>query len=62
MHMRDQFRWNTKALDDLIVEQQTFSPQARISVDYARAKLFGITPAQITDVLEGFPMAALSRR
>ncbi len=54
MHMRDQFRWNTKALDDLIVEQQTFSPQARISVDYARAKLFGITPAQITDVLEGF--------
>jgi HME family heavy-metal exporter len=54
MHMRDQFRWNTKGLDDLVVEQQTFSPQARIAVDYARAKLFGITPAQITQVLESF--------
>jgi HME family heavy-metal exporter len=54
MHMRDMFRWNTKGLDDLIVEQQTFSPQARIAVDYSRAKLFGITPAQITSVLESF--------
>jgi HME family heavy-metal exporter len=54
MHMRDEFRWNTKGLDDLLVEQQTFSPQARIAVDYSRAKLFGITPAQITDVLESF--------
>jgi HME family heavy-metal exporter len=36
---------------DLDVEQQTFSPQARIAVDYQRAKLFGITPAQITTVL-----------
>ena len=52
MHMRDEFRWNTKGLDDLIVEQQTFSPQVRIAVDYDRAKLFGITPAQITDVLQ----------
>ena len=43
-----------QALDDLVVEQQTFSPQARIAVDYARAKLFGITPAQITQVLESF--------
>jgi HME family heavy-metal exporter len=54
MHMRDMFRWNTKGLDDLIVEQQTFSPQVRIAVDYARAKLFGVTPAQITSVLESF--------
>jgi HME family heavy-metal exporter len=54
MHMRDQFRWNTKGLDDLLVEQQTFSPQARIAIDYQRAKLFGITPAQIASVLESF--------
>ncbi len=52
MEFRNQFRWNTKGLDDLIVEQQTFSPQVRIDVDYGRAKLFGITPAQITSVLE----------
>lgn len=38
-------------LVDLNVEQQTFSPQARISIDYARARLFGVTPAQITTVL-----------
>ncbi len=53
-NMMNQFRWNTKGLDDLVVEQQTFSPQARIAIDYARAKLFGITPAQITQVLESF--------
>jgi HME family heavy-metal exporter len=54
MHMRDQFRWNTKGLNDVLIEQQTYSPQVRISVDYDRAKLFGITPAQITDVLQSF--------
>jgi heavy-metal exporter, HME family len=54
MHMKDQFRWNTKGLDDLLIEQQTFSPQARIAIDYNRAKLFGTTPAQITQVLESF--------
>jgi heavy-metal exporter, HME family len=37
-----------------VVEQQTYSPQARVAVDYARAKLFGITPAQITQVLGSF--------
>ena len=43
-----------KGLVDLEVEQQTYSPQARIAIDYARAKLFGITPAQFTDLLSGF--------
>ena len=43
-----------KGLVDLEVEQQTYSPQARIAIDYARAKLFGITPAQLTDLLSGF--------
>ena len=37
-----------------VLEQQTYSPQARIAIDYGRAKLFGITPAQITDILAGF--------
>ena len=38
----------------LLVEQQTNTPQVRIAVDYSRAKLFGITPAAITQVLESF--------
>jgi HME family heavy-metal exporter len=41
-------------LVDLLVEQQTNTPQVRIAVDYSRAKLFGITPAAITQVLESF--------
>ena len=43
-----------KGLADVLVEQQTYSPQMRVGIDYARAKLFGITPAQITDVLSSF--------
>ena len=38
-------------LVDVVVEQQQFTPQVRIAVDYARAKLFGVTPAAITDAL-----------
>src|SRR5262249_43084990 len=41
-------------LEDLLVEQQTSIPQARIAIDYGRAKLFGITPAAITQMLESF--------
>ncbi|MEJ0019342.1 MAG: efflux RND transporter permease subunit [Acetobacteraceae bacterium] len=39
---------------DVAVEQQALTPQVRIAIDYARAKLFGITPAQIATVLESF--------
>jgi HME family heavy-metal exporter len=45
---------HVKGMTDVVVEQQTYAPQARIAVDYGRAKLFGITPAQITDMLAGF--------
>lgn len=38
-------------LVDLAVEQQTFVPQQRITVDYQRAALFGVTPAEITERL-----------
>ncbi len=34
-------------LVDLAVEQQTFVPQQRISIDYQRAALFGVIPADI---------------
>ena len=53
MHMRDDFS-HVSGLVDLVVEQQTYSPQARVAIDYSRAKLFGITPAQITQVLASF--------
>lgn len=53
MGLRDRFAHVT-GLTDVVVEQQTWSPQARIAVDYGRAKLFGITPAQITEILESF--------
>lgn len=35
-------------LVDVGVEQQTFVPQQRIAIDYQRASLFGVTPADIT--------------
>jgi len=41
-------------LVDLSVEQQTYAPQTRIVVDYQRAGLFGITPAEITNLLSNF--------
>jgi len=53
MGLRDAFA-HVPGLTDVLVEQQTYSPQARIAVDYGRAKLFGITPAQITEVLQSF--------
>jgi HME family heavy-metal exporter len=53
MGLRDTFA-RVSGLTDVLVEQQTWSPQARIAIDYGRAKLFGITPAQITGVLESF--------
>ncbi len=34
-------------LVDIAVEQQTFIPQQRIAIDYQRAALFGVTPADI---------------
>ncbi|MEP9378355.1 efflux RND transporter permease subunit [Aquabacter sp. CN5-332] len=37
---------------DVLAEQQARVPQIRITVDYARAKLFGITPAAVTRTLE----------
>lgn len=39
-------------LVDLMVEQQVRVPQIRITMDYARAKLFGVTPAAMTQALE----------
>ena len=39
---------------DLLVEQQSEIPQVRVAIDYGRAKLFGITPAATTQVLESF--------
>lgn len=51
--LRDQIV-HVKGMTDVVVEQQTYAPQARIAVDYGRAKLFGITPAQITGILAGF--------
>lgn len=35
-------------LVDIAVEQQAFTPQYRVSIDYQRAALFGVTPADIT--------------
>ena len=40
-------------LRDLRVEQQVPTPQLRITVDHARARLFGVTPAAVTTALEG---------
>ena len=40
-------------LRDLRVEQQAPTRQLRITVDYARARLFGVTPASVTAALEG---------
>jgi HME family heavy-metal exporter len=51
--VRDQFA-DIPGLVDLLVEQQTNVPQVRVQIDYARAKLFGITPAAITRLLESF--------
>ena len=39
-------------LVDLQVEKQTLIPQLDIRIDYRRAALFGLQPAQITDQLE----------
>lgn len=39
-------------LVDLMVEQQVRVPQVRITMDYGRAKLFGVTPAEVTQALE----------
>jgi HME family heavy-metal exporter len=39
-------------LVDVLVEQQQETPQVRIGIDYARAKLFGVTPAAVTSALE----------
>ena len=38
---------------DLQVEKQVRIPQLRIDVDYGRAALYGLTPAAITQALEG---------
>ncbi|MGA0594302.1 efflux RND transporter permease subunit [Enterovirga sp. CN4-39] len=38
---------------DLQVEKQVRIPQLRIDVDYGRASLYGLTPAAITQALEG---------
>lgn len=45
---------NIPGLVDLVVEQQQFTPQLRVTVDYERAEMFGITPAAITQALESF--------
>ena len=41
-------------LTDINVEQQTYAPQQRIVLDYQRAALFGITPAEVTAMLATF--------
>jgi HME family heavy-metal exporter len=38
---------------DLQVEKQVLIPQLRIEVDYQRAALYGLTPAAVTQALEG---------
>lgn len=38
---------------DLQVEKQVLLPQLRIQVDYERAALYGLTPAAVTQALEG---------
>jgi HME family heavy-metal exporter len=40
-------------LVDVQVEKQVRIPQLRVDVDYARAALYGLTPANITQALEG---------
>lgn len=45
---------NIPGLVDLVVEQQQFTPQLRVTIDYERAEMFGITPAAITQALESF--------
>lgn len=37
---------------DVLTEQQARVPQIRITIDYARARLFGVTPAAVTRLLE----------
>ncbi|PWC31246.1 efflux RND transporter permease subunit [Azospirillum sp. TSO35-2] len=48
---RDRFS-TISGLTDLLVEQQVQVPQIRIKMDYERAKLFGVTPAQLAQALE----------
>jgi len=40
-------------LVDLQVEKQVLIPQLKVTPDYERAALYGITPAALTEVLEG---------
>jgi HME family heavy-metal exporter len=40
-------------LADLQVEKQTRIPQLRVEADHERAKLYGVTPALLTQALEG---------
>jgi HME family heavy-metal exporter len=51
--VRDRFA-SIPGLVDLMIEQQKSVPQVRVGIDYSRAKLFGITPATITRLLESF--------
>ena len=39
-------------LVDLLVERQVRVPQLQVHLDYARAALYGLTPASVTDALE----------
>ncbi len=48
--MRDRMT-HIPGLVDVLVEQQQETPQLRISIDYSRAKLFGVTPAAVTTAL-----------
>jgi HME family heavy-metal exporter len=42
-----------EGLADLQVEKQTRIPQLRVEADHERAKLYGVTPAVLTQALEG---------
>jgi heavy-metal exporter, HME family len=42
-----------QGLADLQVEKQTRIPQLRVEADHERAKLYGVTPAVLTQALEG---------
>ena len=54
---------HVRGLVDVGLDQQNWSPRARITIDAARAKLFGVTPAQIADTLAAFPAGrTLSQR
>jgi HME family heavy-metal exporter len=59
--MREQLA-HIPGLVDVLVEQQKETPQIRIGIDYARAKLFGVTPAVVTSAIESLSDGKITSR